>query len=291
MAILTDLHTHSHNSCDARNANFSAYDMATAAIRAGISVYSITDHCEVNRFYSIGHYGKKTSDYEYETYDNHADFENSMVENEECKNRLSEEKKNIKFLSGIELGQATHDVGLSESLIADRRLDFVIASLHQLEGLDDFAFIKYNKYNDEELFVLCERYFEELKKLCAWGKFDVLGHLTYILRYLEGNAGRKLNLSLFYETIRECFKLLIHAGKGIEVNTSGLRQKYGKTFPDAGVLKIYHDVGGEILTVGSDSHSPADVGKGIPEAIGMIKEIGFKWLVYYEERKPHFINI
>jgi histidinol-phosphatase (PHP family) len=265
--------------------------MVEAAIRAGISIYSITDHCELNRFYSIGHYGKKTSDYEYETYDNGVDFENSMVENEECKKRLSEEKKNIKFLSGIELGQASSDIGLAESLIADRRLDFVIASLHQLEGLDDFAFIKYNEYNDDELFALCERYFEELKRLCAWGKFDVLGHLTYVLRYLEGNAGRKLNLKLFHEVIRECFKLLIHAGKGIEVNTSGLRQKYGKTFPDTSILKIYHDVGGEILTVGSDSHNPADVGKGIPEAYEMIKEIGFKWLVFYEKHEPHFINI
>jgi histidinol-phosphatase (PHP family) len=265
--------------------------MVTAAIRAGISVYSITDHCEINRFFSEAHYGRKKGDYEYETYDNGVDFEESMTENAACKIRLSEEKQSIKFLSGIELGQATFDFGLSESLITDRRLDFVIASIHQLDGLDDFAFIKYNKYSDEELFTLCEKYFAEVKKLCAWGKFDVLGHMTYILRYLEGNAGRKVNMSFFNETIRECFKLIIHAGKGIELNTSGLRQKYGKPFPDYSLLKMYRDVGGEILTVGSDSHSPSDVGKGIPEAYELIKEIGFKWLVYYDERKPHFINL
>jgi histidinol-phosphatase (PHP family) len=290
MQVLMDLHSHTHNSADVKTTGFSAYEMTEAAIRAGISVFAITDHCEVNRFFSWAHYDRKKSNYEYETFDNGIDFEKSMAENAHCKLRLSAEKKNIRFLSGVELGQATSDIGLSESLISDRRLDFVIASIHQLEGLDDFAFIKYNKFDNDELYKLCERYFEEIKKLCAWGKFDVLGHLTYILRYHEGNAGRKDNMSDFYETIRECFKLLIHAGKGIELNTSGLRQKYGKTFPEINILKLYHDVGGEILTVGSDSHSVSDVGSGIQQAYGMIKEIGFKWVAYFEDRNPHFIN-
>ncbi|MDR0943672.1 MAG: histidinol-phosphatase HisJ family protein [Ruminococcus sp.] len=291
MSTLIDLHSHSHNSSDARAANFSAYEMVEAAIRAGISIYSITDHCEVNRFFSEAHYGGRMSEYKYETYDNGLDFEKSMAENAECKIKIADEKKNIKFLSGVELGQATLDFGLSESIISDRRLDFTLASVHQLDGLDDFAFIKYNEYSDDDLFALCEKYFCEVKKLCAWGKFDVLGHMTYILRYIEGSAGRIVNINLFYEIIRECFKLLIHAGKGIEVNTSGLRQKYGKTLPDINVLKIYHDVGGKILTLGSDSHTPADVGKGISEASEMIKKIGFKWLVFYEKHEPHFINI
>ncbi|MDR0987810.1 MAG: histidinol-phosphatase HisJ family protein [Ruminococcus sp.] len=289
MKNLIDLHSHSHNSVDAK---YPTETMINAAIKKGISIYAITDHCEMNRYYSDAHYGVKQSDYEYETFDNAADFEKSMKENTACKLKLREENANLKFLSGIELGQATFDFGLSESLIADKRLDFVIASIHQLKNRDDFAFIKYNKYNDEQLFSLCEEYFEEIKKLCAWGKFDVLGHLTYILRYMEGNAGRTINISLFYQVIRECFKLIIHSGKGIEVNTSGLRQKkFGKTFPDFNILHIYHEMGGEILTIGSDSHTPEDVGAGIPEALEMIKEIGFKWLCYYENREPHFIGV
>jgi histidinol-phosphatase (PHP family) len=288
MKNLIDLHSHSHNSADA---NYPTQTMINAAIKAGISIYAITDHCEMNRFFSDSHYGVKQGDYEYETFNNAADFENSMIENTACKRSLRETQTKLKFLSGIELGQATFDFGLSESLIADKRLDFVIASIHQLPNRDDFAFIKYNKYSDDALFSLCEEYFEEVKKLCAWGKFDVLGHITYILRYMEGNAGRRINMSLFYQVIRECFKLIIHSGKGIEVNTSGLRQKYGKTFPDYNILKIYHEMGGEIITVGSDSHTPEDVGKGIAEAMEMISEIGFKWLVYYENRQPHFIGL
>ncbi|MDR0903605.1 MAG: histidinol-phosphatase HisJ family protein [Ruminococcus sp.] len=288
MKNFMDLHSHSHNSADA---SYPTETMIEAAKKKGIAIYAITDHCEINRFYSDAHYGVKQGDYEYETFDNAADFESSMKDNTACKLKLREEKSSLKFLSGIELGQATFDFGLSESLIADKRLDFVIASIHQLKNRDDFAFIKYAKYNDEQLFALCEEYFEEVKKLCAWGKFDVLGHLTYILRYMEGNAGRTINITLFYEIIRECFKLIIHSGKGIELNTSGLRQKYGKTFPDYNILKIYHDMGGEILTIGSDSHIPEDVGKGIREAYDMVSEIGFKWLVYYENREPHFIGV
>jgi histidinol-phosphatase (PHP family) len=288
MKNFIDLHSHSHNSSDAA---FKTEEMIGAAIKMGVEVYAITDHCEINRFYSEAYYGGKQGDYEYETYDNAANFESSMIENTACKLKLREEKAKIKFLSGIELGQATFDFGLSESLIADRRLDFVIASIHQLKNRDDFAFINYTRFNNEKLFALCEEYFDEVKKLCAWGKFDVLGHLTYILRYIEGNAGRSINISLFYQVIRECFKLIIHSGKGIELNTSGLRQKYGKTFPDYNILNIYHEMGGEILTIGSDSHTPEDVGKGISEAYEMIAEIGFKWLVYYENREPHFIAV
>ena len=136
-----------------------------------------------------------------------------------------------------------------------------------------------------------EKYFNETYKLCKWGKFDVLGHLTYTLRYIEGDNGIKVDMKPYEEIIRESLKLIIQNGKGIEINTSGLRQKYGKTFPDYEWVKIYRELGGEILSLGSDSHCPEDIGKGIADGAEIALQAGFEYLCYFKERKPNFIKI
>ena len=124
------------------------------------------------------------------------------------------------FICGIELGQATHDFELAEKIVSDKRLDFVIGSTHKLPNYDDFAFIDYSKYDIPDLM---EKYFDETYKLCKWGKFDVLGHLTYTLRYIEGDNGIKVDMNPYEEIIRESFKLLVENGKGIKAinSTSG----------------------------------------------------------------------
>jgi histidinol-phosphatase (PHP family) len=262
--------------------------MIAAAKNAGIGIYAVTDHCEVNRFFPLPHYGVMKSSYEYETYDCGRDFENSMEELTAVKEQVS----GIKFLCGAELGQITSDPGISAALVTDKRLDIVLASVHELAGKEDFAFIDYSTYSDDELHALVGEYFAELEKLCRFGQFDILAHLTYTLRYMEGKAGRHVNMDLFEERIRVIFDLLIKNGKGIEINSSGLRQKtYGKPFPDFRFVKLYREMGGTILTVGSDSHVPEDVGSGIKEAVEIAKAAGFDRLTYIEKREPHFVSI
>jgi histidinol-phosphatase (PHP family) len=205
---------------------------------------------------------------------------------------LKEQVSGIKFLCGVELGQATSEPGVTKALVTDKRLDIVLASVHELAGYEDFAFIDYDKYSDDALHALVGEYFAELERLCRFGQFDILAHLTYTLRYMVGKAGRQVNMDIFEENIRVIFDLLIKNGKGIEINSSGLRQKtYGKTFPDYRWVKLYRDMGGTILTVGSDSHVPVDVGTGIAEAVEIAKAAGFDCLTYFEEREPHFIAI
>ena len=105
----------------------------------------------------------------------------------------------------------------------DNRLDFVIASLHELKNKPYFYFLD---YRTEDVPKLLEQYFSELLTLCQWGKFDVLGHMTYPLRYIEGEAGIPVDLSAYEEQIHECLQALVNNGCGLELNTSGLRQKY-----------------------------------------------------------------
>ncbi|MPN15026.1 hypothetical protein SDC9_162355 [bioreactor metagenome] len=87
------------------------------------------------------------------------------------------------------------------------------------------------------------------------------------------------------------FKILREKGRGIELNTSGMRQKLGEPMPPVSLLKLYRDCGGEIVTVGSDAHRSCDVGKGIPQGYDMLKEAGFSYVTIYKQRKPEFIRL
>ncbi|NLZ45825.1 MAG: histidinol-phosphatase HisJ family protein [Clostridiales bacterium] len=283
----TDCHTHTSFSPDS---DASAIDMCNRALELGLSAYAITDHAECNRWYGIEHYSSAVPN-AYDTYNCGLDFENSLA----FSTKLKEEYKGkLNLIAGIELGQATHDFEVADKAVSDKRLDFVIGSIHQLQGYDDFAFLKYENENPLDIKAvneLLKKNYLEILNLAKWGKFDVLGHLTYTLRYIEGDAGIKVDMTLFDDIIEEIFKTIIQNGNGIEINTSGLRQKYGQPFPTPNYVKMYKDLGGEILTLGSDAHRPEDIGKGIKEGTEIAKICGFKYIAYYKERKPNFIKL
>lgn len=279
--MLIDCHTHTHNSFDAEKDTVE--QRCEKALQLNMTAMAITDHCEANRFYPMEHYGI-TLPSENDVYDYKKDFENSVAETtaakEEYKNRLN-------LICGVELGQATADETVADIIASDKRVDFIIGSMHELPGREDFYFLDYSKLDVNKLM---EENFNEIYKLCKQDKFDVLGHLTYSLRYIEGEQGIKVDIDRYKDIIAEIFSVIIHNKKGIEINTSGLRQKYGKTFPSFEYIKLYKDLGGEIITLGSDCHCMADLGAGIPESIEIAKRAGFEKTAYYINHEPHFIK-
>lgn len=279
---LIDCHTHTQFSVDS-DADIS--EMIEKACRLGLSAYAVTDHCECNRWYSEKHYPDEDT---YRYYDFGRDFENSVSAVTGLKEKYDGK---LNLICGVEMGQATHDFEIAEKIVSDSRVDFVIGSMHQLPKTEDFAFIDYEKLSPQDIYGLAERYFLEINKLCKWGKFDVLGHLTYILRYLKGSAGIDLDITPFDEIIADSFKSLVEKGKGIEINTSGLRQKYGDVLPSLKYVKLFRELGGEALSIGSDAHTVEDLGSGISEGMEIAKAAGFEYLCYFKERKPNFIKI
>lgn len=279
---MIDCHTHTQFSVDSE-ADINL--MCHRAAELGLEAYAITDHCECNCWYGEEYYNGtvKATDFGYSK-----DFENSVA----AVTRLKEEYGDrLNLICGTEMGQAMHDLSVAEKIISDPRLDFVIGSVHQIRGFEDFAFIDYKKYTADELYDLLERYFGEVYELCRWGEFDILGHLTYTLRYISGACGIKVDISRFREMIAESFRVLIYNGCGIEINTSGLRQAYGKTFPGIEHVKLYKDLGGELLSIGSDAHTVEDLGKGVAEGAEIAKAAGFSHICYFRNRKPVFIGI
>lgn len=277
-----DCHTHTGFSPDG---NDTVEQLAARAAEMELPVLAITEHVEMNRFFSQEHYGT-TPRNQWEVFD-HADvLEQSLTAVSARKAQAAEQ--GVTLLCGMEMGQPNADFGLSEAAAKDARLDFTIASLHELLEKPDFFCLDYKNENIADLMT---DYFSQLYDICRWGKFDVLGHVTYPLRYMEGEAGLHVGLTPYEEVIRLCFQTLIEKGKGIELNTSGFRQKYGKPFPTLELLKIYREMGGEILTLGSDAHCAADLGKGIAAGAAMARAAGFSHACYFVRHEPVFVKL
>ena len=278
---LTDCHTHTAISPDS-DASIAA--MLEAAQAQGLAAYAVTDHIELCRYYPQGYYGTAPRNEE-DFFDHAARWEQAMEQNRRARALVG---GSMTFISGIELGEPDADFGLAESLYRDVRLDFTIASLHELRGKLDFYFLD---YAHEDVDALLERYFTDLLAIARWGYYDVLGHVTYPLRYIVGDAGIAVDMARWTDCLAEVFKAVIAAGRGIELNTSGYRQTYGRPFPDEPLLRLYRDLGGTILTLGSDAHRPEDVGGGIAQGAALAKACGFDRIAVFLRHEPHYITL
>lgn len=287
MKALMDCHSHTKFSPDGES---SAEEMCEKACELGLEAYAITDHCECSTWHEKKFYedrGDRISLDPFVVYDYAGRFERYVSKITELKEKYSQK---LNFICGIELGQIMQGIDGAEYVAKCKKLDFIIGSLHQNRGCDDYAFLDFEKFSDKEISVLVRDYYDELYEMCRHGDFDVLGHLTYPLRYICGDFGRKVDMSEYDEVIREIFKSLIENDRGIEINTSGLRQKYGKPFPTLEYVKLFHDMGGKYLSVGSDSHKTADLGKGITDGMKIARNAGFEKLTYFKNREPHFLE-
>lgn len=196
-------------------------------------------------------------------------------------------KANIKVGIGIELGQATLAPEAAEKALEAYDWDIVLGSMHNLKDGIDFYYIDYLK---EDLNKLTAEYFEALYGLAVWNGFDVLSHLYYHLRYIY-RQGLELDIKKYEAEIRDIFRVIINNGKGIEINTSSLGDAFGDVIPGLYFLKIYREMGGEVITVGSDSHVEDKVGSGFDYSSELLKEAGFKAVASFEKRRVSFIDI
>ncbi|EYE87546.1 histidinol phosphate phosphatase [Fervidicella metallireducens AeB] len=267
MNYLYDYHIHTTYSIDGHN---SINEICDQAIKSGLKEIAITDHFELS---SLD--------------DNYMDF-NIIGYLSEISHANELYKGKLKIKSGIELGQPHMYPDIVKKLLQCNQLDYIIGSLHKLPDSTDFSEIDYSKYTLEDI---CSIYLNNLKKLLTCDSFDCIGHLDLIKRYSCNHYKERVTLSLQHELLREVLKLIVLNGKGIEINTSGIRQSPRETMPGIDVLKLYRDLGGEILTIGSDSHYVEHVGKDLKIAIENAEYAGFKYLTVFNKRRPEWIKI
>ncbi|ERI89765.1 histidinol phosphate phosphatase HisJ family protein [Clostridiales bacterium oral taxon 876 str. F0540] len=192
-------------------------------------------------------------------------------------------KGKIQVKSGIELGQPYICSQVVETLLDSYSYDYVIGSVHKLNKEFDISKLNLGEIALEEL---AEKYLERLNLLTEWGNFDCLGHIDLIKRHGTEFYNQRISLCSYMDSLQYVLKKVIQKGKGIEINTSGLRQKPKETMPGIDVLKFYKKLGGEVLTIGSDAHKAEDVGRDIRIALEAAMEAGFSYITVFTNRKP-----
>lgn len=190
----------------------------------------------------------------------------------------------LKIRRGMEYGITPDNQEQFKIDLLRRPFDFVIGSVHLVDG-EDVYLEPYWVGRDVNKAV--PRYLEEtLKAVSVHTDYDVLGHLTYISK-ARGNPGNKL---IRYEDHREIIDAilmeLVRHDKGMEVNTSGI-DRCGGPLPTMDIIRRFHELGGKIVTVGSDSHDTARVGQYTHEMVAELKKI-FGYVCTFEDRKPIF---
>ena len=261
-----DSHTHSRNSHDGQDR---VADICEAAIALGLNGIAFTDHCDT---YSGARVCMKVK-------------KNLLADVRRARERFGDK---LVISMGLELGEPYHDPSLADELTGDPELDFVIGSIHRMRGEKDFYYMDYERADMVRLF---PKYYDELSELASCGYFDVIGHINYQVRYMSALARSKVDLSIYYDKLAEILKIVAEKEKGIEINTSGLRRGLGDILPSLDVVKMFREAGGEIVTLGSDTHDAGNVGAGIFTAMEKLKEAGFDRFAFFEKRIPSFFSI
>lgn len=264
---ISDCHHHSQVSFDGHD---SAVMLCENAVRMGLHAITITDHCDCNM---------------YEEPEAMDVVRRSLLETQKAAIMFRDQ---IKVYHGIELGQATQNIRLAEKILSEFQFDFVLGSLHNIVGMPDFYFVDYTKC---DIVRLLDQYFEQIMEMIDLGWFDSLAHLTYPLRYIQGDHNIEVSYEVYESHIDSILHALIRKDKALELNTSGLRQKIGNTMPCPIVIKRFHELGGRHVTLGSDAHRWADIGSGIEKGMDILKNAGFEEFTLFVERKPHKLPI
>lgn len=275
--MLYDFHVHSAYSDDAES---SMVEMARAAVRCGLSGICFTDHADLDDI--NGNFNPEA----WRPAEYYAAFQAA---------REAVDSRQIILRLGLELGEASHYPAEAQRIAAEIP-DFIIGSVHNLAGTADFYYGR-SGGEDSRMFSspetchrLLERYVAELEDTAHLGCFDVIGHIGYPLRYMR-TVYPSLGLEPWRDRLAELFRAIIRVGKGIELNCSGLRQSLGETMPNRNLLELYRDLGGKIITLGSDAHRCADIASGLINGKKLLSALGFRHYSVYNKRKVEFINL
>ena len=131
-------------------------------------------------------------------------------------------------------------------------------------------------------------YFESIiENLHTMSCFDVYGHIDYVVRY-GPNKNQFYSYKEYSDWLDEIIRLLIDKGLGMEINTGGYAAGLGHPNPHEDILKRYRELGGEIVTIGSDAHAPERIAADFDRACSILKKCGFRYHAIFRKRKPTF---
>ena len=276
---MIDIHTHSNLSPDSAD---EPMDMAERACELGVKHFALTDHIELDEF----------NDGEWDYW---AAIEKSKPTYEKLRAAFD---GRMKIYYGAEIGQVMYDLHTAEKILAGHDYDFVIGSVHRTVHYEHMSRIPDTEFDRRR--VLAE-YFEEMLNLVEWGKFCTLAHMTFLMRFvnIDTRSGlvtekEKRCDAVFEEygtIIDKILEIIVKKDIALEVNSSGYRRGLGGPMAGAAFIKRYRELGGRMITVGSDAHQTCDVAADIPRCYELLRELGYNEVCVFEKREPVFIKI
>lgn len=270
--MITDGHNHTkHFSPDAGQ---TIEELVAEAKSKGFKRIGITEHYEIdypddglNWMFDLNEYDRVFEDWR----KNAGDFE---------------------LLKGIEFGYQTHVAEEIDKTSLIIPFDVVLLSVHLFRGKDFYV--------DRECYEMpaCDlhkEYIGLMAEMCEkCDNFNVAAHYDYINRYTD----KKSDFVTYDECPKEFdrfFEALISKEKALEINTKSIQKHkdggFSRCLPDAAILNRYKEMGGKLITLGSDSHFPGTFAVCFNDAVEYLKSLGFTETVYFKDRKPYFESL
>lgn len=261
---LHDYHMHTNFSCDSKA---SMVEMCKGAIVQGIPEIGFTEHFDL-------HPKERCQDW----------FrpEPWWTELERCRAEFADQ---LIIRAGVEVGEPHLYAEETEALLARYPFDYVLGSLHWV-GQHSMFDINYFKANPQE--VAYSSFFVELERMTRLGGFDILSHFDVLTRTAYAIYGLYLP-SAYEDLIRPILLNCIDHGIALDLNTSALRKRANVLTPNLDILRWYVELGGELVTLGSDAHKPHDIGSHLDVAIACAREAGLTHLTYFEQRQAKLV--
>ncbi len=268
LRVLSDYHVHTSFSGDC---SIAPDIMVKQAIEKGIRHLCLTDHMDYD-------YTEAGVCFEFDVREY---FHRLLPLKEQYRDQID-------LCVGIELGLQPYLSKKHHNLVFSNSFDFVIGSIHLVHCRDPY-FPSYFEGREEACAYL--EYFESaLQNLEAYSNFDVFGHLDYVVRY-GPNQNRNYSYAKYREIIDEILRSLIKKDIGLEINTGGYKYGLGMTNPCKDIIVRYRDLGGKIVTLGSDAHDPKYLAYEFGKAARLLKDCGFCSYFIFHNRIPVEIGL
>lgn len=262
-----DFHMHTNFSSDS---DTRPEDMIKQSIKLGLDTICFTDHY----------------DKDYPRYSEEEEFQLDTEKYFSEMRKLQEQYKDqIDIRIGVETGLRPHLGEFWKEYTKKYPFDFVLGSVHVVDGHDPHFGRFFDGKTDEEGYR--QTLEETLVDIKNNSHFDVLGHIDYVVRYGKARA-EHYSYKKYADIIDEILKYLIVNGKGIELNTAGYKYGLGFGHPHPDIIKRYKELGGEIITIGSDGHRPEHIAYDFYRVSDVLKSCGFKMYTEFKGRTPVF---
>ena len=263
---MMDCHVHSFFSGDS---DLSAEAACQKAIGLGLAGLAFTEHL----------------DYDFPAYHDmeSVDFKIYMEFLDLLKYKLN---RKLKILKGIEVGIQPQVIDRTLKLVQSQPFDYVLASVHIIGGQDPYRLKYFDGLDKQKAY---SRYLEHILAMIRhFPDFDNVGHMEYIIRCAP-YVDRTLCYADHHDLLDQIFRELIRQGKGFEINTTTFRESAQypvQPMMRPAILRRYRELGGRIITLGSDAHHLSDIGFRFDFFRALLRDAGLRHIAHFENRQP-----